>query len=105
MFSPSVLLLHPFLCPKGKQTDPWLNPVSQINQLKRTWSQRQDGDSDHSLPSTISHTVDGSSLLFNQVKPIEHMEVLSTLPPKLEVDKLVRRFFDRNTFPISVPRK
>jgi hypothetical protein len=33
------------------------------------------------------------------------MEVLSSLPPKPEVDKLVRSFFDRNTFPISVPRK
>lgn len=49
--------------------------------------------------------VDGSSLLFNQVKPIEHMEVLSTLPPKLEVDQLVRKFFDRDNFPLSVPRK
>lgn len=49
--------------------------------------------------------IDGSSLLFNQVKPIEHMEVLSALPPKAEVDQLVRNFFDRNSFPISVPRK
>lgn len=49
--------------------------------------------------------VDGSSLLFNQVKPIEQMEVLSTLPPKVEVDKLLSKFFDRDSFPISVPRK
>lgn len=27
------------------------------------------------------------------------------LPPKVEVDKLVRKFFDRNSFPITVPRK
>jgi hypothetical protein len=49
--------------------------------------------------------VDGSSLLFNQVKPVERMEILSTLPPKPEVDRLIARFFDRQAFPINVPRK
>lgn len=82
-----------------------LNSVSQINQLKRTWSQGQGGDSEYCLPPAASYPVDGSSLLFNQVKPVEHMEVLSALPPKAEVDQLVRKFFDRNSFPISVPRK
>lgn len=83
----------------------WLNSVSQINQLKRTWNQGQNVDIEYSLPSAFSHTVDGSSLLFNEVKPLEHAEVLSTLPPKGKVDKLVSSFFDRDRFPISVPRK
>lgn len=33
------------------------------------------------------------------------MEILSTLPPKSEVDQLISQFFDRKTFPINVPRK
>jgi hypothetical protein len=49
--------------------------------------------------------VDGSSLLFGQVKQIEMTEILATLPPKSEVDKLVCQFFDRETFPITVARK
>ena len=49
--------------------------------------------------------VDGSSLLFGQVKQIELLEILATLPPKPEVDKLICQFFDRKTFPIIVARK
>ena len=49
--------------------------------------------------------VDGSSLLFSQVKPIERIEILSALPPKPELDRLIARFFDHDNFPIGVPRK
>ncbi|KAF7594141.1 hypothetical protein BBP40_009990 [Aspergillus hancockii] len=51
------------------------------------------------------NTVDGSSLLFNQVKPIETLELLVTLPPQSEVDELICQFFDNRSFPITVPRK
>jgi hypothetical protein len=32
-------------------------------------------------------------------------ELLANLPPKPEVDKLVRQFFDQKNFPIPVARK
>ncbi|KAJ9142435.1 hypothetical protein NKR23_g7269 [Pleurostoma richardsiae] len=50
-----------------------------------------------------SHMVDGSSLLFSQVKPIERIEILSSLPPKPEVGRMISHFFDRQAFPIAVP--
>ncbi|KAJ0115490.1 hypothetical protein J7T55_012770 [Diaporthe amygdali] len=80
--------------------DDWHIVLQEINELKRTWL---DDSIDYSLPPAFSHTVDGSSLLFHQVGQIDHMEILSTLPPKLEVDRLVHTFFDRQTFPITVP--
>jgi hypothetical protein len=48
--------------------------------------------------------IDGSGLLFSEVKPIERIQILSTLPPKPEVDRLVAQFFDRPNFPLSIPR-
>ncbi|EXJ87214.1 hypothetical protein A1O3_04173 [Capronia epimyces CBS 606.96] len=83
--------------------------LQEINELKRTWSQGQGQDDQGASHShfqfrpNISHTVDGTSLLFSQVKPIERVEMLSTLPPKPEVDRLVAQFFDRDTFPLSIP--
>lgn len=61
--------------------------------------------SDHNLRSAPSHTVDGSSLLFDQVKPLDRISIMSSLPPKHEVDRLIAQFFDRQSFPIAVPRK
>jgi hypothetical protein len=54
---------------------------------------------------TLSNTVDGSSLLFGQVKPIARVEILANVPPKSKTDKLIQQFFDRDTFPITVARK
>jgi hypothetical protein len=79
--------------------------VIQINKLKKVWSQTQDDQTDYDVHPTLSNTVDGSSLLFGQVKQIELLEILATLPPKPEVDKLISQFFDRKTFPITVARK
>ncbi|KAH8163368.1 hypothetical protein CIB48_g4884 [Xylaria polymorpha] len=76
---------------------------SVINELRRTWIQEQDELSDHDLRPTLSHTVDGSSLLFDQAKPLEKMEILSALPPKHEVDWLISQFFDRQAFPHRHP--
>ncbi|RYP01982.1 hypothetical protein DL765_010799 [Monosporascus sp. GIB2] len=82
----------------------WHVVLQEINELKRTWSQEQDDQSDYDFRPVPSHTVDGSSLLFSQVKPIERIEILSTLPPKSEVDRLISHFFNRQAFPITVPR-
>jgi len=76
----------------------------QINELKKTYSQ-QDDLHDYNFRPTQSYAVDGSGLLYSQVKPIERIEILSTLPPKLEVDRLIARFFDHQNFPIAVARE
>jgi hypothetical protein len=57
------------------------------------------------VDSTLSNAVDGPGLLFGQAKQIELTEILATLPPKTEVDKLISQFFDYKTFPIMVARK
>lgn len=78
----------------------------QINELKKTWTQgQQDDASDQAMRLPLSHTVDGSSLLFDQVKPLERIGIISTLPPKHEVDWLITQFFNRATFPLAIPRK
>ncbi|KAH8892610.1 hypothetical protein GQ53DRAFT_685973 [Thozetella sp. PMI_491] len=81
----------------------WYAVLQQINELKKAWRQEEDDAMDSDIPPTLSHAVDGSSLLFNQVKPIERMEILSTLPPKHEVDRLIAQFFNTKTFPIRSP--
>lgn len=89
-------------CQIRRDTNQWPH---QINELKRTWNQEQDDVSGYSPRPTPSHTVDGSSLLFEQVKPLERMEIVSTLPPKHEIDRLIAIFFNRQAFPIAIPRK
>ncbi|KAK9787419.1 hypothetical protein SCARD494_10544 [Seiridium cardinale] len=80
------------------------NDWDVINDIKRTCSQDQDEDEiDFSCNPVSSHTVDGASLLFSQAKPIERIEILSTLPHKPEVDRLISQFFNHQTFPITVP--
>lgn len=78
---------------------------AQINELRQAWNQEQINQNDYDLNPAISHMVDGSSLLFNQIKPIDRIEILSSLPPKSTIDKLVSQFFDHETFPIMIPRK
>ncbi|CRG91828.1 putative transcriptional regulatory protein C1F7,11c [Talaromyces islandicus] len=83
--------------------DDWYDVLQEINQLKKFWNQSQDESGYHDVQPNLSHTVDGSSLLFGHVKPIEKIEILATLPPKPEVDRLISWFFDRDNFPIIVP--
>ena len=78
---------------------------SQINALKQTWTESQDEPAYEVVRSAPSHIADGSSLLFGQVKPLERIEIISTLPPKHQVDKLIALFFDTEKFQISVPRE
>ncbi|OIW30746.1 hypothetical protein CONLIGDRAFT_653517 [Coniochaeta ligniaria NRRL 30616] len=63
---------------------------------------REQDTHDYNFRPTYSHTVDGAGLLYSQVKPIERIEILSTLPPKSEVDRLISCFFDTQTFPMAV---
>ncbi|KAI9730023.1 MAG: hypothetical protein M1818_008292 [Claussenomyces sp. TS43310] len=85
-----------------KGADDWYDVLQEINKLKKVWSQTQDDQTDYNEHPTLSNTVDGSSLLSGQIKRIEIIEILATLPPKLEVDKLISQFFDHKTFPITV---
>jgi hypothetical protein len=77
----------------------------QINKIKNVWSQTQYDQTDYNVPPNLSNTADGSSLLFGQVKQIDILEILATLPPKPEIDKLLSQFFDQKKFPITVARK
>ncbi|KAE8352768.1 hypothetical protein BDV28DRAFT_148725 [Aspergillus coremiiformis] len=89
-----------------KGTEDWFDVLQEINNLKRVWSQTQDGQPDYSnIQPTLPNTVDGSSLLFGHVNSIDKLEILATLPPKPEIDRLIIRFFDRESFPIRLPRK
>ncbi|OKL63564.1 hypothetical protein UA08_01696 [Talaromyces atroroseus] len=85
-----------------KGTDDWYDILQEINTLKQVWSQTQDEEPEYNMPITLSNTVDGSSLLFGQVQRIDKTELLSTLPPKPQLDKLIHQFFDRQNFPIAV---
>ncbi|KAI9697887.1 MAG: hypothetical protein M1820_007674 [Bogoriella megaspora] len=77
--------------------------IDGIAELRETWNHEQEYMSNHNLRPTLSHTVDGTSLLFDQVKPLERIEILSTLPPKDDADWLISQFFDRQAFPIAIP--
>ncbi|KAK3376795.1 hypothetical protein B0T24DRAFT_550712 [Lasiosphaeria ovina] len=82
----------------------WQVVLQEINNLRSTWNNQDYGyETDYSNLPIPSHTVDGSSLLFNQAKPIERIEIISTLPPKPEVDRMIAFFFNRSAFPIAVP--
>ncbi|PYH81152.1 hypothetical protein BO82DRAFT_95907 [Aspergillus uvarum CBS 121591] len=83
--------------------DDWYDVLEEIDKLKNTWNQAQDDRREHRIPPPQSQLADGSSLLFGQVKPIDRIEILATLPPKREMDNLVAIFFDRPSFPIAVP--
>ncbi|KAK4141495.1 uncharacterized protein C8A04DRAFT_39103 [Dichotomopilus funicola] len=81
----------------------WHVVLEEIKDLKKAWTQEEDeSQSDHSITPALSYTVDGSSLLFNQVKPMERMEILSALPLRPEVDQLLSYFFSP-AFPIHLP--
>ncbi|KAK3358221.1 hypothetical protein B0T25DRAFT_517492 [Lasiosphaeria hispida] len=83
--------------------DDWHAVLQEINELKSTWS-RENGYGTFGNPGpALSHSVDGSSLLFSQVKPIEHVDILSSLPLRPELDRLISRFFNRQNFPITIP--
>ncbi|KAI9148201.1 Efflux pump mlcE [Paramyrothecium foliicola] len=81
--------------------DDWYAVLQEIDELKESYSQDQEIHSQKNLRAALSHTVDGSSLLFRQANPIERLEILASLPPKAEVNQLISRFFDRETFPIT----
>jgi hypothetical protein len=59
------------------------------------WNQNQYDTIDYEAERTL---VDGPLLLSGQVRQIEKPELLATFPPKPQVDKLVRHFFDRKNF-------
>ncbi|KAH6693393.1 hypothetical protein BKA61DRAFT_279693 [Leptodontidium sp. MPI-SDFR-AT-0119] len=85
-----------------KGADDWYDVLQEINKIKNVWSQTQHDQTDYNVPPNLSNTVDGSSLLFCQVKQTDILEILATLPPKPVIDKLLSQFFDQKKFPITV---
>uniref|UniRef100_A0A093XYQ6 Putative transcriptional regulatory protein n=1 Tax=Talaromyces marneffei PM1 TaxID=1077442 RepID=A0A093XYQ6_TALMA len=85
-----------------KGAEDWYDVLQEINKLKQVWSESQDAQPEYNVPPTLSNMVDGSSLLFGQVQRTDKIELLTTLPPKHQVDKLIHHFFDRDNFPISI---
>lgn len=71
-----------------------------MNELKQAWSDTLD---EPDVQPSLSN-VDGTSLLFGQVERVDLPVILSSLPVKAEVDKLVRWFFDCTNFPLAIPR-
>ncbi|RAO64651.1 uncharacterized protein BHQ10_000663 [Talaromyces amestolkiae] len=84
-----------------KGAEDWYDILQEINKLKQVWSESQD-DPTYNVAPTLSNMVDGSSLLFGQVQRTDKIELLTTLPPKHQVDKLIHHFFDRDNFPITI---
>ncbi|GAM39498.1 hypothetical protein TCE0_034f11099 [Talaromyces pinophilus] len=85
-----------------KGAEDWYDVLQEINKLKQVWSESQDDQPEYNVAPTLSNMVDGSSLLFGQVQRTDKIELLTTLPPKHQVDKLIHHFFDRDHFPITI---
>ncbi|KAI0478384.1 hypothetical protein GGR56DRAFT_664627 [Xylariaceae sp. FL0804] len=81
----------------------WYAVLQEINELKRAYSEEHDDQINQYAISPPSHTVDGSGLLLNHVRPLDRMEIDASLPPRSETDRLISRFFDHDNFPIDVP--
>ncbi|KAJ4290251.1 hypothetical protein N0V90_010466 [Kalmusia sp. IMI 367209] len=81
----------------------WHLVLQEISELKSVLGQEQEPPIGFSFVHAPSATIDGSSLLFTQVAPVERIEIISTLPPRPEVERQISWFFDRQTFPITVP--
>ncbi|KAK3309480.1 fungal-specific transcription factor domain-containing protein [Chaetomium strumarium] len=81
--------------------DDWQIVLEEIKELKHAWTEEEESIT-HDLQTPFSHVVDGSSLLFNQIKPLEKLEILTTLPHKTRIDRMISYFFDRS-FPIRLP--
>ncbi|KAL2845926.1 hypothetical protein BJY01DRAFT_213775 [Aspergillus pseudoustus] len=84
-----------------KATDDWHDVLNEVNELKRLWDEFQEEPENESYQ--LSNTVDGTSLLFSQVQPVDIAEIIASLPPKPEIDKLLQWFFDYDSFPLSIP--
>ncbi|RDW67411.1 fungal specific transcription factor domain-containing protein [Aspergillus mulundensis] len=80
-------------------TNNWHDVLREVNELKKAWGETQAESASH--PS--SNSVDGTSLLFGHVERVDIPEILSSLPPKHELDNLIQWFFNKKKFPLSVP--
>ncbi|KAL3455536.1 hypothetical protein BJX64DRAFT_294958 [Aspergillus heterothallicus] len=84
-----------------KAADDWHDVLHEVNEIKKLWNEVQDEGEDYRYE--LSNVVDGTSLLFSQVQRVDEAEVIASLPPKPEIDKLLRWFFDRENFPLNIP--
>ncbi|KAL2814133.1 hypothetical protein BJX63DRAFT_420924 [Aspergillus granulosus] len=62
--------------------------AQSVNELKRFWNEAQEESEDEQY--RLSDTVDGTSLLFSQLQLADIAEILSSLPPKPGIDKLLQ---------------
>ncbi|KAL5334159.1 hypothetical protein BJX70DRAFT_30374 [Aspergillus crustosus] len=83
-----------------KPTEDWYDVLQEVNELKRTWDETQDVED---VQPSLSNSVDGTSLLFGQVERVDIVDILSSLPPRDEMSRLIAWFFDRPNFPLSIP--
>ncbi|KAL4814653.1 hypothetical protein BDW67DRAFT_165369 [Aspergillus spinulosporus] len=83
-----------------KPADDWQDVLREISDLKVVWGEPPD---ESVVSHTLTNSVDGTSLLFGHVQRVDIPEILSSLPPRNKMSKLIQWFFDRNNFPISVP--
>ncbi|KAL4733851.1 hypothetical protein BDV11DRAFT_175311 [Aspergillus similis] len=83
-----------------KPADDWQDVLREISELKVAWGEPPD---ESFVSHTLTNSVDGTSLLFGHVQRVDVAEILSSLPPRNEMSKLIQWFFDRKNFPISVP--
>jgi hypothetical protein len=78
---------------------------TQVSELKRLWNQSQDEATEKDVAQTLSHTVDGSAFLSGQTDPVKMTDLIAALPPRTEVDRLIKQYFDHRNFAIATARK
>ncbi|KAL4748174.1 hypothetical protein BDW72DRAFT_196012 [Aspergillus terricola var. indicus] len=83
-----------------KPADDWQDVLREISELKVAWGEPPD---ESVVSHPLTNSVDGTSLLFGHVQRVDIPEILSSLPPRNEMSKLIQWFFDRKNFPVSVP--
>jgi hypothetical protein len=77
----------------------------KVSEMKRYWNQSQDDISEKSTQQTLSYYVDGSAFLSGKKDAVNGTDLLAALPPRSEVDNLIRQYFDHKNFAIPTVRE
>ncbi|EPE32875.1 hypothetical protein GLAREA_05887 [Glarea lozoyensis ATCC 20868] len=83
-----------------KASDNWSNVFREVSELKRFWNQSQDELSEKETQQTLSYYVDGSAFLSGRKDAVNKTDLSAALPPRSEVDSLIRQYFDHKNFAI-----
>ncbi|KUJ11858.1 uncharacterized protein LY89DRAFT_214223 [Mollisia scopiformis] len=76
----------------------WYDVLQELNEIKSFWSQVQENPT-LGLEPSYSDAIDGPSLFFGVGQPTTLPELLSSLPSRPAVEKLLTRFFDNEEGP------